>query len=98
MSYLSVGIDKDIEYTPERKKRVFSQKKRVAWPFDLMESGDSFLIPEGYSLQQVFGAFSRTKKKNSRLENFGIRSTEKREGIRVWIFSEEDLLKFPSLN
>lgn len=33
MSKLQISVDQNIEYIPQRKTRVFSDKQRVTWPF-----------------------------------------------------------------
>ncbi len=99
MAKLKIEVEEGIEYVPIRKVRKFSDKQRVEWPFARMKSGDSFVIPEIYTLNRVSGAWSRFKMDNPDCKNWGLRSQELEHGsVRVWIFSPDDLAKYPTVN
>lgn len=99
MAKLQIDVDENVEYVPKRKVRKFSNKQRIKWPFTKMKSGDSFVIPENYTLGRVSGAFSRFKMGKPDWINWGLRSQELDDGtVRVWIFSPEDLEKFPTVD
>lgn len=99
MAKLQISVDTGIEYVPTRKVRKFSEKQRVEWPFARMQSGDSFVIPENYTLSRAHGAWSRFKIDNPDYKDWGMRSQESDNGtIRVWIFSPSELSKYPSVN
>lgn len=89
--YIQVNVDTNVPYQHERAERVYSDRVRVNWPFDKMESGDSFLIPEGYTLKLARGAFSRAKMRSERLRGYGLRSLREGDSVRVWLFSGEDI-------
>ncbi|MEZ8733617.1 hypothetical protein [Vibrio sp. 10N.239.312.D08] len=70
---MNILIEKRVRFTPDDIAPL-DNKGGIQWPFELMGSGDSFVIPLGFTFKQARQAFKECQFRNPRMILFSERA------------------------
>lgn len=94
---MNILIEKRVQFTPDELDPLDNQGG-IQWPFELMGSGDSFVIPLGFTLKQARQAFKDCQLRNPRMGMFHLRAKNEGANIRVWVFTKKQIDRIEKVN